>query len=113
MNVQSQQRLIEIDPATDRIIACQGDDTLLALDMRTMRVTSSFDIGQDPDVVDFDPQMHLLYVAGEAEVVSMFKADAGRGHGLATAASAPMRMWSRLMGRRTALTSGSRMFGDK
>ena len=47
--------------------------------MRTMRVTSSFDIGQDPDVVDFDPQLHLLYVAGEAGIVSMFKADAGRG----------------------------------
>jgi hypothetical protein len=48
------------------------------LDMRTMRVASSFDIGQDPDVLAFDPQLHLLYVAGEAGIVSMFKAEAGR-----------------------------------
>jgi YVTN family beta-propeller protein len=103
VNVQSRQQLVEIDPATDRIIAridlpgaqgnhglliepqqrlafiaCQGNDKLLVLDMRTMRVTSSFDIGQDPDVLAFDPQLHLLYVAGEAGIVSMFKAEAGR-----------------------------------
>lgn len=103
VNVQSRQQLVEIDPATDRIIArinlpgaqgnhglliepqqrlafiaCQGNDKLLVLDMRTMRVTSSFDVGQDPDVLAFDPQLHLLYVAGEAGIVSMFKAEAGR-----------------------------------
>ncbi len=103
VNVQSRQQLVEIDPATDRIIArfdlpgargnhglliepqqrlafiaCQGNDKLLVLDMRTMRVTSSFDVGHDPDVLAFDPQLHLLYVAGEAGIVSMFKAEAGR-----------------------------------
>src|SRR5260370_34116555 len=58
-------------------IACEGNDKLLVLDMRTMRVTSSFDVGQDPDVLAFDRQLHLLYVAGEAGIVSLFKADAG------------------------------------
>jgi DNA-binding beta-propeller fold protein YncE len=102
VNVQSRRQLLEIDPATDRIvtridlpgapgnhglliepqqrlafIACEGNDRLLVLDMRTMRVTSSFDVGQDPDVLAFDSQLHLLYVAGEAGIVSMFKADAG------------------------------------
>src|SRR5258708_29070848 len=104
VNVQSRQQLVEIDPATDRImaridlpgaqgnhglliepqqrlafIACQGNDKLLVLDMRTMRVTSSFDIGRDPDVLAFDPQLHLLYVAGEAGIASMVKPEAGRG----------------------------------
>jgi YVTN family beta-propeller protein len=102
VNVQSRRQLVEIDPANDRIvaridlpgargnhglliepqqriafIACEGNDKLLVLDMRTKRVTSSFDVGQDPDVLAFDPQLHLLYVAGEAGIVSMFKADAG------------------------------------
>lgn len=102
VNVQSRQQLVEIDPANDRIvaridlpgargnhglliepqqrlafIACEGNDKLLALDMRTMRVKSSFDVGRDPDVLAFDPQLHLLYIAGETGIVSMFKADAG------------------------------------
>ncbi|MFL9983552.1 hypothetical protein [Paraburkholderia sediminicola] len=102
VNVQSRRQLLEIDPATDRIITridlpgaqgnhglliepeqrfafitCEGNDKLLVLDMYTMRVKSSFDVGQDPDVLAFDPQLHLLYVAGEAGIVSMFKADAG------------------------------------
>jgi YVTN family beta-propeller protein len=102
VNVQSRRQLLEIDPATDRIItridlpgaqgnhglliepqqrlafiACEGNDKLLVLDMPTMRVTSSFDVGEDPDVLAFDPQLHLLYVAGEAGIVSMFKAEAG------------------------------------
>jgi YVTN family beta-propeller protein len=102
VNVQSRRQLLEIDPATDRIItridlagaqgnhglliepqqrlafiACEGNNKLLVLDMRTMRVTSSFGVGQDPDVLAFDPQLHLLYVAGEAGIVSLFKADAG------------------------------------
>jgi YVTN family beta-propeller protein len=102
VNVQSRQQLVEIDPATDGVIAridlpgargnhgllidpeqrlafiaCEGNHKLLVLDMRTMRVTSSFEVGDDPDVLAFDPQLHLLYVAGEAGIVSMFKADAG------------------------------------
>ncbi|MFM0033675.1 YncE family protein [Paraburkholderia strydomiana] len=102
VNVQSRQQLVEIDPANDRIvasidlpgargnhglliephqrlafIACEGNDKLLVLDMRTMRVTSSFDVGHAPDVLAFDLQLHLLYVAGEAGIVSLFKADAG------------------------------------
>jgi YVTN family beta-propeller protein len=102
VNVQSRRQLIEIDPATDGVIAridlpgargnhgllidpeqrlafiaCEGNDKLLVLDMRTMHITSSFEVGDDPDVLAFDPQLHLLYVAGEAGIVSMFKADAG------------------------------------
>ncbi|NPT58434.1 YncE family protein [Paraburkholderia elongata] len=103
VNVQSRRKLVEIDPANDRIlaqinlpgargnhgllidpqqrlafIACEGNDKLLVLDMHTMHVTSSFDVGQDPDVLAFDPQLHLLYVAGEAGIVSMFKVKAGQ-----------------------------------
>jgi hypothetical protein len=40
--------------------------------MHTMHVTSSFDVGQNPDVLAFAPQLHLPYVAGEAGIVSLF-----------------------------------------
>ena len=102
VNVQSRQQLVEIDPATDRIvarvdlpgaqgnhglliepgqrlafIACEGNDRLLVFDMRTSHVTSTFDVGPNPDVLAFDSQRHLLYVAGEAGIVSLFKAESG------------------------------------
>lgn len=102
VNVQSRRQLVDIDPATDQIvaridlpgargnhgllidpgqrlafIACEGNNKLLVVDMRTMRVTSSFDVGPDPDVLAFDSALHLLYVAGETGIVSMFRAEAG------------------------------------
>jgi YVTN family beta-propeller protein len=102
VNVQSLRQLVEIDPATDRIITrielpgargnhglliepqqhlafvvCEGNDKLLVFDMRAMRITASFDVGEDPDVLAFDPQLHLLYVAGEAGVLSLFRIESG------------------------------------
>lgn len=100
VNVQTRNQLVEIDPTTDQIvgridvsgargnhgllidadqrlafIACEGNDRLVVLDMRAMRVTSSFEVGKDPDVLAYDPSLHLLYVAGEAGVVSMFRVE--------------------------------------
>lgn len=102
VNVQTRNQLIEIDPASDQIvaridvpgakgnhgllidadqrlafIACEGNNRLIVFDMRTMRATSSFDVGEDPDVLAYDPALHLLYVAGEAGVVSLFRVEAG------------------------------------
>ena len=103
VNVQTRRQLIEIDPSTDAIvaridvagangnhgllivpqwrlafIAYEGNNKLLVLDMRTMRVTQSFDVGRGPDVLAFDPSANTLYVAGEAGVVSMFRHDGTR-----------------------------------
>jgi len=89
--------LLEVDPRTDKIvvrhplpgargnhgllidsevrlafIACEDDDKLLVLDMNTMRVVSSFDVGAEPDVLAFDPGLKRLYVAGEKGPVSVF-----------------------------------------
>jgi DNA-binding beta-propeller fold protein YncE len=58
-------------------ITCEGNDRLVVLDMRTMRVASSVEVGKDPDVLAYDPSIHLLYVTGEAGVVSMFQVDVG------------------------------------
>jgi DNA-binding beta-propeller fold protein YncE len=101
-NVQTRNQLTEIDPTTDKVIdridlpgaegnhglliepeqrrafiACEGNDKLLVLDLRTKKITASFDVGKDPDVLALDPVLHQLYVAGEAGVVSMFSVEGG------------------------------------
>ncbi|MEC5409430.1 YncE family protein [Paraburkholderia sp. MPAMCS5] len=103
VNVQSRRQLVEIDPASNTVvartdlpgakgnhgllivpesrlalIACEDNDRLLVLDMRTMKVVSAFDTGGDPDVLAFDPALRTAFVAGEAGVVSMFSVDASR-----------------------------------
>lgn len=103
VNVQTRRQLVEIDPATHSVvsrtdlpgakgnhgllivpesrlalIACEDNERLLALDMRTMKIVGAFDVGGDPDVLAFDPALHTAYVAGEAGVVSMFSVDGAR-----------------------------------
>ncbi|WP_373321201.1 YncE family protein [Paraburkholderia flagellata] len=103
VNVQTRRQLVEIDPGSNTIvsltdlpgakgnhgllidpasrlafIACEDNNRLLVLDMRTMMVIAAFDVGGDPDVLAFDPAMHMVYVAGEAGVVSMFRVGASR-----------------------------------
>jgi hypothetical protein len=67
---------LPIDPQ-DRVafVACQDNETLLSLDMRTMRLLSTSRLGGGPDVLAYDPGLHLLYVAGEAGVLSLFRVD--------------------------------------
>ncbi|PMS14935.1 hypothetical protein C0Z18_29625 [Trinickia dabaoshanensis] len=97
VNVQTRNELAEIDPATDRIVrrialrggrhnhglliddrdrfafvGCDGDDKLLVLDMRSLRIVASLPVGKDPDVLAFDSRASVLYVAGESGTVSMF-----------------------------------------
>ena len=100
VNVQTRRQLIEIDPATDEIvaridlpgadgnhgllidaqqhrafIACEGNDKMLVLNLDSKKIIASFDVGKDPDVLAYDPGLHILYVAGEAGIVSLFKID--------------------------------------
>jgi YVTN family beta-propeller protein len=102
-NVQTLGQLAEIDPATDKVVAhinlpgakgnhglliesqqrqafvaCEGNDKLLVLDMSSKTISASFDDLEDPDVLAYDPGLQLLYVAGEAGVVSMFKVAGGK-----------------------------------
>jgi sugar lactone lactonase YvrE len=46
-------------------VANQGNATLQVVDLRAMRVTSTVKVGDDPDVLAFDPQRNRLYVATE------------------------------------------------
>lgn len=97
-NVQTRKQLIEIDPTTDKVIAridlpgadsnhglliepeqrrafiaCENNHKLLVLDLETRRVTASFDVGEDPDVLAYDPGPGYVYVAAESGVVSVFR----------------------------------------
>jgi YVTN family beta-propeller protein len=102
VNVQTRNQLVEIDPGTDKVvarhdvtgakgnhgllidpehrlafIACEGNDTLIVFDMRTMRTVSSFQVGSDPDVLAYDPGLHFVYVASESGPVSVFRVETG------------------------------------
>ena len=99
-NVQSRGQLVEIDPATDRVvaridlavadgnhglliepgqrrgfIACEDSHKLLVLDLETRKVTASFNVGEGPDVLAYDPGLRWLYVAAESGSVSVFRVE--------------------------------------
>ena len=65
-------------------VACEGNATLLTLDLRTMKVTGAARVGSGPDVLSFDPSLRRLYVAAESGVVAVFGeiADGVRRFGL-------------------------------
>lgn len=98
VNVQTRDDLVSIDTRTDRIldrtplpgaqgnhglyieprqhlafIACEDNARLLVVDLGTMRVTQRFETGELPDVLAFDPELRLLYVASESGVVAVFQ----------------------------------------
>ena len=100
-NVQGTTELVEIDPATDTIvertvipgadgnhgllieptlrrafIACEGNDLLIVLDLRTKKVLAQFHVGSGPDVLGYDAALQMLYVASESGVVSVLKINA-------------------------------------
>ena len=41
-----------------------------------MQVTSTQEVGQDPDVLALDPSLHQLYVAAESGPLAVFREDA-------------------------------------
>ena len=100
VNVQGKRELVEIDPDTDRIvwrirlpgadgnhgllidarrrlafIACEGNDRLLVLDLKSGKILSAFRVAGEPDVLAFDDEKSLLYVASEGGTVYLFSVD--------------------------------------
>lgn len=89
--VQTLNQIVAIDPASARIVgryalagadhphgmyvaaddrllfvANQGSATLQVVDLTSMKVTGTVMVGDDPDVLAFDPGWHRLYVATES-----------------------------------------------
>jgi DNA-binding beta-propeller fold protein YncE len=52
-------------------VACDGNATLLTVDLTTGQVTGSDPVGQDPDVLAYDQNAHRLYVAAESGTVTV------------------------------------------
>lgn len=60
-------------------VTCEDNAKLLVVDLQSLTVTASYDVGDSPDVLAFDPTWRRLYVASESGVVSVFDE---RGPGL-------------------------------
>jgi DNA-binding beta-propeller fold protein YncE len=54
-------------------VTCEDNAKLLVVDLDALRVTSTQDVGDGPDVLALDPGLLRLYVASEAGVVSVFE----------------------------------------
>lgn len=97
--VQTRNQFVAIDPQTDKIvgrydlkmgkhphgfyidaprnrayISCQGDNKLIVFNLGTHREEEVFSVEPDPDVLAFDSELKLLYVACESGGVSLFEA---------------------------------------
>ena len=95
--VQTRGQLVAIDPVSERVVARydlpgvdgphgftldeagrlafvtgEGNAALAVVDLRTMRVTQRLRVGDDPDVLAWDPGWRRLYVASESGVLSSF-----------------------------------------
>lgn len=103
VNVQTRKQLLEIDPTSDKVIArldlagavgnhglliepaqrrafiaCEDNNKLLVLDLETRKLTASFDVGDGPDVLAYDPALNYVYVAAESGPVSVFRTERGQ-----------------------------------
>jgi len=93
VDVQSRDEIVVIDPHTRRIemhapvpgydhdhgllldatrayVACDGNNVLIILNLRTLTRMGTQQVGDRPDVLALDPARHLLYVAAESGVLT-------------------------------------------
>lgn len=98
--VQTRNQMVAIDPITEKIvqrydlpgsdhphgftidepdrlafISCEGNAALIVLDLRTMKPIQHLTVGDDPDVLAWDPALRRLYVAAESGLLSAFWLD--------------------------------------
>lgn len=58
-------------------IAGEGNHSLAVFDLRTMRLVAVHQVGEDPDVLAFDPGLKRLYVSAESGTVTVFQESKG------------------------------------
>jgi DNA-binding beta-propeller fold protein YncE len=98
--VHGKDELVAIDPASAKIVAhyplsgienphgialdvagrlafVAGEENhkLAVVDLTTMQVLGTYEVGEDPDVLAFDPGLKLLYVSAESGQVRVFRED--------------------------------------
>jgi DNA-binding beta-propeller fold protein YncE len=59
----------------DRIAFIAGEEnhSLAMVDLQTMKVLSTYEVGEDPDVLAYDPGLKRLYVSAESGTVTIFQ----------------------------------------
>jgi len=55
-------------------VAGEENHSLGVVDLESMKVLSTHEVGEDPDVLAFDPGLKRLYVSAESGTVSVFEA---------------------------------------
>lgn len=108
VNVQTLRQLVAIDPKNYNIvgryplsncdhnhglnidwaqslafIACDASNTLLMVDMHSMKILDTASLSVGADVLALDSDRHILYVASESGIVSVFKVGTSTVHKLA------------------------------
>ena len=63
------------EPDRLAFISSEGNGSLMVLDLRTMKPIQVLTVGDDPDVLAWDPGWRRLYVAAESGVLSAFWLD--------------------------------------
>lgn len=53
-------------------VAGEGNNMLAVVDLNTMKVLATYPVGEDPDVLAFDPGLKTLYVSAESGNVFVF-----------------------------------------
>jgi DNA-binding beta-propeller fold protein YncE len=54
-------------------VAGQANHTLGVFDLTSKKILETHSVGEDPDVLAFDPELGLLYVSAESGTVSVFR----------------------------------------
>ncbi len=95
--VQTRNQVVTIDPQTDQVtgrydtpgcdhphgvqispdralafVACESNAKLVVMDLQSMSVTETYDVGSVPDVLAFDAPRRVLYVAAESGPATAF-----------------------------------------
>jgi DNA-binding beta-propeller fold protein YncE len=67
---------IALDSA-DRLAFVAGEEnhSLAMVDLKAMKILSTYLVGEDPDVLAFDPGLKRLYVSAESGTVTIFQSD--------------------------------------
>jgi DNA-binding beta-propeller fold protein YncE len=67
----------------DRIAFVAGEEnhSLAMVDLSTMKILSTYEVGEDPDVLAYDPVLKRLYVSAESGTVTIFQSH-GKSLGL-------------------------------
>ena len=74
---------LALDPAVGAaFVGCDGNATLVSVDIGSGRVTGSNPVCDGPDVLAYDAGAHRLYVAAESGVVSVLDERDGKLQGV-------------------------------